>query len=208
MELNKIYNEDCREILPLLPDKSIDLVLTDPPYGITKSDWDKVPDKYIFDELFRVSKEQLFFGGQFFDLPRKEGWIVWSKKQDWMTKPFSQSQVNEAELIWISKPIKTKVIEYHVWGNVEGFKGEKLKPDYKRPKNIFTSQKPIRLISYIIETFFSDCDIILDPFLGSGTTAVACINTNRHFIGCELDKGYYDIAVKRVEEARHKVKLL
>ena len=69
---------------------------------------------------------------------------------------FYQKGVNEAELIWISKDIKTRVIEYHVSGNIEGFRGERLKPDYKKPKQLFTSEKPARLIEYLIETFFND----------------------------------------------------
>ena len=73
---------------------------------------------------------------------------------------------------------------------------------------IHPTQKPVALFEYLIKTYTNEGELVLDNCIGSGTTAIACINTNRHFIGCELDKGYYDIAVKRVEEARYKVKLL
>ena len=121
MKVNQIIQGDCLEVMKKIPDKSIDLVLTDPPYEITNAEWDKVPNKEYFDEIFRVSKEQLFFGGQFFDLPKKEGWIVWYKKPYWLKKQFTRNNkgLNEAELIWISKDIKTKVIEYcREWNNL------------------------------------------------------------------------------------------
>ncbi len=191
---------DCLEIMKTIPDKSIDLVLTDPPYGITKENWDKVPKKEYFDEIFKASKEQLFFGGQFFDLPKKEGWIIWYRKPYWLKKQFTRAAVNEADLIWISKDIKTKVIEYHLSGNIEGFRGEKLKPDYKKPKNIFTSQKPVRLVKYLIETYFNNAQIILDPFMGSGTTGVACKELGRNFIGIEIEPKYFEIAQRRINQ--------
>jgi len=199
VEVNKIYCGDCIEIMKGIPDKSIDLIVTDPPYGITKSDWDKVPGKEYFDEIFRISKEQLFFGGQFFDLPKKEGWIIWNRRMDWMKKKFTRSDVNDADLIWISKKIKTKIIDFHYWGNVQGFKGEPLKPDYRIKKTIFTSQKPIKLVRYLIETYFNDAKLILDPFLGSGTTAVACKELGRNYIGIEISPEYCEIARNRIK---------
>ena len=198
--INKVICGDCLEVMKDIPDKSIDLVLTDPPYGITKAEWDKVPSKEYFDEIFRISKEQLFFGGQFFDLPKKEGWIIWDKRLYWFTKdkPFAKQPINEADLIWLSRNIKTKIIEFHSAGNIEGFKGEKLKPDYGKSKNIFTSQKPIRLVAYLIKTYFPEAKNILDPFLGSGTTAVAAKHLKRNFIGIEISPEYCKIAEDRL----------
>ena len=199
---NKVICGDCLEVMKCIPDKSIDLVLTDPPYGITKAEWDEVPSREYFDEIFRVSREQLFFGGQFFDLPKKEGWIVWVKRAEWWKKQFTNNPkgINEAELIWISLPIKTKVIEYYKQGNVEGFKGEKPKPNYNKPKQLFTSEKPVRLVEYLIKTYFNDAEIILDPFLGSGTTAVAAQNLGRNFIGIEINKEYCRISEERLRQ--------
>ena len=197
---NEIYLGDCLEVMKLMKDKSVDLVLTDPPYGITNAEWDKVPKKEVFDEIFRISKEQLFFGGQFFELPKKEGWIIWNHKAYWMKKKFTKTDINDADLIWTSLQIKTKVIEYHVSGNIEGFRGEKLKPNYKKTKQLFTSQKPVRLINYFIETYFPDIQSILDPFLGSGTTAVAAKQLGRNYIGIEISEKYCKIAEQRLRQ--------
>ncbi len=204
----EIVNADCLEYMKGMADKSVDLILTDPPYGITKANWDKVPSKEYFDEMFRISKEQLFFGGQFFDLPKKEGWIIWYRKAYWMKKKFTRTDINEADLIWISKPIKTKVIEYHISGNIEGFRGEKLKPNYKKPKQLFTSEKPVRFVKYLIETFFNDSKSILDPFAGSFTTGVACARLNRNFIGCEISEKYFEIGKERIKNELKQQKLL
>ena len=207
-ELNKLYLGDCLDLMKDIPDNSIDLVLTDPPYGITNEKWDIVPKQEYFNEIFRISKNQLIFGGQFFNLPKKEGWIIWYRKAYWLKKQFTRATINEAELIWISKNIKTKVIEYHSLGNIEGFRGEKLKPNYKKPKAIYTSQKPVRLIKYIIETFFEEAQIILDPFIGSGTTAIACKILNRRYLGFEMNKKYIEIAkarLKAVKEVQDKL---
>ena len=191
--MNQVIHGDCLIEMQKIPDKSIDLCFTDPPYGITKDSWDKVPSKEYFNEIFRISKKQLFFGGQFFDLPKKEGWIIWNRKAYWRKKEFTCSKkgINEANLIWISEPIKTKVIEYHISGNIEGFRGEPLRPNYKKPKHMFTSEKPVRLCEYLLETYFPDCKTIIDPFAGSGTTGVACKNTNRNYILIEKRTGVY-----------------
>jgi len=197
---NKVIQGDCLEVMKDIPDKSIDLVFTDPPFGITKDDWDKVPEKEYFDEMFRISKEQLFFGGQFFDLPKKEGWLIWFRKPYWLKKQFTQSKkgLNEADLIWISKNIKTKVIEYHISGNIEGFRGESLKPNYKKEKNSFTSQKPVRLCKYIIEMYFPEAKTVIDPFAGSGTTGLACKELGINFTLIEKRPEYIDIINKRL----------
>ncbi len=198
--INKVLEGDCLDLMKDMPDKSIDLCFTDPPYGITKDNWDKVPSKEYFDEIFRISKKQLFFGGQFFDLPKKEGWIIWNRKAYWMKKEFTRNKkgLNEADLIWISEDIKTKVIEYHISGNIEGFRGEPLKPNYKKHKQMFTSEKPVRLCEYLLETYFSDCKTIIDPFAGSGTTGIAARNLKRNFILMEKEPKYAEIINQRL----------
>lgn len=197
--MDKVIQGDCLEVMKSIPDKSIDLCFTDPPFGITKAKWDKIPDKRYFNEIFRISKKQLFFGGQFFNLPKKEGWIIWNRKAYWMKKKFTRSDINDADLIWVSEPIKTKVIEYHISGNIEGFRGEKLKPNYKKPKQLFTSEKPVRLLEYLLETFFKDCKTIIDPFAGSGSTGVACKNLNRNFILVEKETVYVNFIKNRIK---------
>ena len=200
--INQVICGDCLELMKMMPDKCVDLVLTDPPYGITNAKWDKLPSREYFDEIFRISKEQLFFGGQFFDLPKKEGWLIWYYKPYWMNKQFTRNKkgLNEANLIWISLPIKTKVVEYHISGNIEGFRGEKLKPNYKKTKQLFTSEKPVRLVKYLIETYFENTDTIFDPFLGSGTTCVAAKQLGRCYIGIEIELKYCEIARQRLRQ--------
>lgn len=205
MELNKIYNMDCLEGMKQIPDKSIDLIVTDPPYG-KKADkgtngfgsaknrryngeWDSyIPAKDVFDEMLRVSKNMIIFGGNYFChiLPPSNCWIVWDKKGDIaFQNPFA-----DCELIYTTfkKPIKKIVFKQ------QGFITD------SKDKRFHPTQKPSELVQMLIETYSKDGDTILDPFMGSGTTAIACINTNRNFIGFELDTGYFNIANKRIEE--------
>lgn len=182
---------DCLEKLKELADNSVDMVLTDPPYGISIASWDKHPvSKEILNELFRVSKNQIIFGGNYFDLPKTESWIIWYKQ------PFLKKQA-QAELIWTSLKFKTRVFHYRYAGNCEGFPG-KLKVDYKK-KSQHPTQKPIELMEYLVREYTKEGDSILDPFMGSGSTGVAAKNLNRKFIGIELDKEYFEIAKKRIE---------
>ena len=184
---------DCIEGMKKLEDNSIDLILTDPPYGITKANWDKVPSKEYFDEMFRVSKNQIFFGGQFFDLPKKEGWIVWYKR------PFLKT-TNEAELIWVSFHIKTKVLDYTYAGNFEGFTGQKLHPNYKKEKVAFTSEKPINVVTWLLQQFSKEGEIVLDPYMGTGTTILACLRLNINYIGFDISKEYCELVRKKMKE--------
>ena len=180
---------DCLEVMKKIPDKSVDLVLTDPPYGINIASWDKeaISKKYV-DEMLRVSKQQCIFGGNFFDLPKTESWLVWYKQ------PFLKSQA-ECELVWTSLKIKPKVLHYRYAGNCEGYP-DKLKVDYKK-KSLHPTQKPQEVMEWCLK-FFPDAETVLDPFMGSGTTGVACKNLNRKFIGIEQDPTYFQIAKERI----------
>ncbi len=202
---NRIFNEDCLPFMKRLPDKSIDLCLTDPPYGkkaakgtngfgIAKNrryigNWDNaIPTQEIFDEIFRISKNAIIFGGNYFChiLPPSNCWIVWDKKGDIaFQNPFA-----DCELIYTTfkKPIK-KII----------FKQQGFITDSK-DKRYHPTQKPSELVEALIEQFTNAGDIIFDPFIGSGTTAISCIHTNRNYIGCEIDNGYFEIAQKRISE--------
>ena len=183
----------------------VDLIVTDPPYG-KKADkgtngfgtsknrryqggWDNQrPDKQVFDEMFRISKNLIIFGANYFCdmLPFSNHWIFWDKKGDISFKnPFA-----DGELIYttFTSPIKRVVFKQ------QGFITD------SKDKRYHPTQKPSELIQMLIEQYSNEGDIILDPFLGSGTTAVACVNTNRHYIGFELDPQYYDIACKRLDK--------
>lgn len=182
---------DCLEVMKSIPDKSVDMVLTDPPYGINIAEWDKQPPKKeYFYEIFRISKKQIIFGGNYFDLPKTESWIVWYKQ------PFLKQQA-QAELIWTSLKFKTKVFHYRYAGNCEGYP-EKLKVNYKK-KAQHPSEKPLEVMEYLVRDFTKENDTVLDCFMGSGTTGLACKNLNRNFIGIEKDEKYFEIAKKRME---------
>jgi len=206
--INKVIYGDCLEVMKGIPDKSIDLVLTDPPYGIgaykngtmgggvlakqskfDKTDWDdEIPPKEIFDEIFRVSKNQIIFGGNYFVeyLTNSPCWLVWDKDN-------GDNYFADCELCWTS--FKTAVRKYQ-W-KWQGMLQQNAKcKDYR----VHPTQKPKQLISLILQDYSKDTDIILDPFLGSGTTAVACKELGRRFIGIEISQKYCEIAERRLAQ--------
>lgn len=187
----QLINDDCLNAMKGIPDKSVDLCLTDPPYGINlEKSWDKEPVRNeILKEIFRISKHQMIFGGNYFDLPKTESWIIWYKQ------PFLPQQA-QCEMIWTSFKFKPKVFHYRYAGNCEGYPG-KLKVDYKK-KSVHPAQKPLELMGHLIETYSKKEWSIIDPFLGSGSTGVAAKNLNRNFIGIEKDENYFQIARERI----------
>jgi DNA modification methylase len=196
-----------------IDDKSIDLVLTDPPYGVKRDKgfegfggfgkpiarrqyadcWDdKRPDKTYFDEILRISKNALIFGGNYFAdiLPQGKHWIVWDKLNTMPT-------FGDCELIWTNSrrnSVKKITCQYN------GLLG-------KEKERYHPTQKPLKIIKELIEKYTNENDIILDPFIGSGTTAIACMQTNRNFIGIELEPKYVDIANKRIEDYKKQLQL-
>lgn len=187
MELNTIYNEDCLETMKRMPDNFVDLVLTDPPYGIgiaknpfrqkfAKADWDNfVPTQEYFDEIFRVSKNQIIWGGNYFNLPATQCFYIWDKVQP---KDFSSSM---CEMAWVSRQSPAKLFRKHVVSI------EKFHP----------TTKPIEMFRWCL-AFFPDAQTVYDPFMGSGTTARACKDLGRNYIGSEISKEYCEIAEKRL----------
>jgi site-specific DNA-methyltransferase (adenine-specific) len=210
LDINTIYHGDCLDLMKDIPDKSIDLVLTDPPYGIGDkfvggcktpnrmqelyniSNWvDVAPDQKYFDEIFRVSKNQIICGGNYFDLPPTRGFIVWDKIKH-------ASNYSHAEYLWTSFDMVSKIFRFCSNGGfVINKQNAKLHP----------TQKPIELMEFCLQLCSEEGQTIFDPFLGSGTTAVACINTGRNYIGIEKDEEYFNIAQKRVKEAQGQSKL-
>ena len=205
MRLNYIDNLDCLEGMRSLPDKSISLVVTDPPYGKKadkgtngfgaaknrryKGGWDAyIPAPEYFSEMQRVAKTLVIFGGNYFChlLPPTNGWIFWDKKGEIQFKnPFS-----DGELIYTNTKGPLKKIVFKQQGFITDSKDKRYHP----------TQKPTELVQKLIEMYSSPDEIVLDPFMGSGTTAVACLRTGRNFIGFELDKKYHEIAVQRVKQ--------
>ena len=195
---NRIICADCLDILRQLPDKCVDLVLTDPPYNIKRfnrddggnskkiksfgdrnKNWnDLPPTKELFDEMFRVSKNQIIFGMNNFELPITEHFIVWDKMQ-------KMPSFAECELAWSSCSTPAKIIRCR-------FETEKIHP----------AQKPVELFEKILVDYTKENQIILDCFSGSGTTAVACHNLHRRFICIEKDPEYYRASCERLEQAQ------
>lgn len=186
-----IYNCDCMELLKQTPDNYYSLALVDPPYGIgisgnpvrqkhTKKNWDnEIPSKEYFNELFRVSKNQIIWGGNYFDLPPTQGFFIWDKKQP---HDFSLAMI---EYAWssIQKPAK-------MWSlSVQ-----------KEQNKIHPTQKPIQLYEWLILNNAKKGDKILDTHLGSGSIAIACHNLKFDLVACELDKDYYESALKRLKQ--------
>jgi len=209
----KLYLGDCLEVMRTMPDKSVD-VLTDPPYGVNRDkgfegfggfgtpiarrqyqgDWDdQRPDKVYFDELLRVANTAMVFGGNYFSdyLPVGKHWVVWDKKQTMPT-------FGDCELVWTN--VKRNSVKWitREWNGLLG----------KEEKREHATQKPLKIIKWLIVNYTKEGDTILDPFMGSGTTGVACVQTGRNFIGIEIDPTYYAIAEKRIMDAQQQPSLL
>ena len=202
---NQVIQTDCMEGMKLLPDKCIDLVLTDPPYGIGEaagknkrrsklaiakdygdSDWDDEPigaDKIA--ELMRVGKNQVIFGGNYFELPPSPCWIVWDKN--------NSGDFADCELAWTS--FKSAVRKFKWTWN--GMIQENMKQKEIRHH---PTQKPVDLMRWILENYSKEGDLICDPFMGSWTTARACKDLGRDFIGFELSEDYCKVGEERLRQ--------
>ena len=190
-----IYNEDCLQALLKLPNDYYDLAICDPPYGINLAEWDKeTPKQEYFDEIRRVSKNQIIWGGNYFadKLPITEAWICWYKK------PFLPQQAH-FELAWTSFQMKPKLIEYTYAGNAEGLKNVRV--DYTK-KSIHPAQKPENLYKLLLQDYAKKGDKIIDTHLGSGTIALACWDLGFDLDAYEINAEYYEKACKQLEERK------
>lgn len=197
-----MINADCEAVMAEIGDKEIDLVLTDPPYqgscnatsggrflkyenlniagkyGNKIKNWDFAPKKRVFEEIFRISKEQIIWGGNYFELPATRCFLIWKKLT--ISEKFSMAM---AEYAWTSFNQNAKIYE--------------IAP--QDPTRFHPTQKPVDLIGWCLNNYSKENDLIFDAFSGSFTTAIACIRTKRRFIGVELDPVYFEKAVERVE---------
>ena len=191
-----IHNMDCMELLKATPDKFYDLAIVDPPYGINVAEWDSaVPSQEYFNELSRVSKNQIIWGGNYFVLPHAEGWICWDK-----TFKFNRNlDISEFELAWTSFDMKAAFCRFTYCGNFYGW--DKPRADYKKAPNIHPTQKPHQLYEWLLTNYAKPNDKILDTHLGSGSHAIACNNLGFELTACELDKDYYEASIKRIKQA-------
>jgi len=249
IEINKIYNEDCLEGMKRIPDKSVDMILCDLPYGITACKWDIViPFEPLWEQYERIIKlngaivltaSQPFSSALVMSNPKlfKYEWI-WRKNTGtgFATAKYQPLRYHESVLVFSKSktnynPIPTerfseaskKMCKNPVRGGGKKTSShismEIVKVQYdsetKNPESVLEfksvpnagghklhpTQKPVELFEYLIKTYTNEGETVLDNCMGSGTTAIACINTNRNFIGFELDKHYCDIANERIRKA-------
>lgn len=210
------YNMDCMEGMKQFPDKYFDLAIVDVPYGIgecgdknhTRTKIAKAkaykafrgndlqaPDKQYFDELFRVSKNQIIWGANHFisKIPiDSHCWIVWDKDN---TGDFA-----DCELAWTSFDSAVRKFKYR-WN---GMLQENMK---NKEFRIHPTQKPVALYEWLLSRYAKDGDIILDTHVGSASSLIACHNTNHKFVGFELDEHYYNLAKKRLDAEMAQMKL-
>ena len=188
-----ITNEDNMLMMKRYEDNFFDLAIVDPPYGIgissnrvrqqhTKKDWDnEIPTKEYFDELFRVSKNQIIWGGNYFDLPPSQGFFIWDKKQP---HDFSLAM---CEMAWSSlqKPAKMWTLSV-----------------LKERNKIHPTQKPVQLYEWLLMNNAEQGFKILDTHLGGGSIAIACHNLGYNLTACEIDKQYFTDAKERLRIAQ------
>jgi len=195
-----VTNEDNMELMKRYPDNYFDLAIVDPPYGIgfdnkirdTKSkSWDgSIPNDEYFEEVIRVSKNQIIWGGNYFSYLWKNGcksFIFWDKDP-------SVETYSDGELAWSSFDIPAKRF-YWAWnGLANGIKGRN-----KTDKTIHPTQKPVELYKWLLDKYAKQGDKILDTHLGSGSIAIACHDYGFKLTACELDKDYFDASIKRIK---------
>lgn len=151
----------------------------------------KPPPQAVFNEMFRVAKNLIIFGGNYFGnlLPPSNCWIFWDKKGDIaFQNPFA-----DGELIYTTFKKPVKKIVFRQQGFITDSKDKRYHP----------TQKPTELVQTLLEMFTEPGQVVCDPFLGSGTTAIAAVNTGRHYIGYEIDPGYFQICCDRLDEVEN-----
>ena len=202
-ELNQIIHADCMDIMKDIPDKYFELAITDPPYGINafknlkvnnnriqkvfqKSENfnNSIPDENYFDELFRISKNQIIWGANNFMLPPSEYFCIWNKKQ-------TVDNFASAEYAWVSMGLKkpAKVFEYSIH-------------KHNQINKIHPTQKPIALYRWLLQNYAKTGDKIIDTHSGSGSCAIACHLEKFDFLAIEKDEDYYKSSVERLETLR------
>ena len=205
----KLYNADCMEVMKTFKDKQFDLAIVDPPYGIGENgqrnvtgdrptvkwknpkskhyktfDDSEIPSEQYFNELFRVSKNQIVWGGNYFTefLKPSKGWLVWDKQAD------IKEHLSMCELAWSSFDRKCNKFEY-LWA---GFKKK------HQVERIHPTQKPVQLYKWILQNYAKEGDTILDTHFGSLSIGIACYDLKFDLTAIELDKDYYEQAKQRL----------
>ena len=202
-----LYNQDCLPAMKEMPDKAYDLAIVDPPYGVksksgdlsgvltkeTKGKYklfnDTRPNHDYFEGLFRVSKNQIVWGGNYFHLPTSRGWIYWHKQTP--TVVFA-----DGELAWTSFDRNLRCFDY-MWTNVKEGMGRGFK--FNKSANIHPTQKPVRLYEWLLQNYAKPGNRILDTHCGSGSILIACDILGFSIDAYEIDADYYQAAKERLE---------
>lgn len=219
-----ILNIDCMEYMKTLKDNEFNLAIVDPPYfngpnrsgyygkgysnlGVQRDkyyeeckEW-SVPDEQYFQQLFRVSKNQIIWGANHFAgvfNSSSSSWIVWDKDN-------GKSSFADAELAYTSFDSAVRIFKYMWNGMHQGSAGGNVKLNEKR---IHPTQKPVKLYQWLLSNYAKEGDKILDTHLGSGSSAIAAHYGGFEFVGCELDKDYFEAAKERIERETSQIKLI
>lgn len=235
-----LRNGDCLELMQDIPDKSIDAIICDLPYGITQSKWDVIiPFDKLWEQYNRIIKPNgavVLFGNEPFSSALRMSNItnykydwVWNKKNKTGILNCKKRPLKQFENIMVfynkqsvynpqmtkgkfrNKKITTKKV-FDAYGDlnneVDNYNDEYYPSNILEFSNagnmsgkLHPTQKPVELMEYLIKTYTNENGIVLDNTMGSGTTGVACVNTNRGFIGIELDDKYFEIAERRINDA-------
>jgi site-specific DNA-methyltransferase (adenine-specific) len=200
LEMNQLYLMDCIDGMAQIPDKFFELAIVDPPYGIginasgrlghyggRGKRWDSYkPDEKFFDELFRVSSNQIIWGGNYFNLPPTRCFLIWDKQQP--------------------EKVSFASCEY-AWTNID----QSAKTFYWRPQGdtdrIHPTQKPVALYKWLLQNYAKPGDKILDTHVGSASSLIACYDLGFEYMGFEIDKDYWEAATKRLEQHKAQVRL-
>lgn len=219
------YNMDCMDGMKEFPDGYFDLAIVDPPYfsgperrgfygkkispiGVQriykKSECWQVPDENYFKELFRVSKEQIIWGCNYFEYPFSSGRIVWDKCN-------GNSDFSDCEIAYCSMHDSVRLFSY-MWNGM--FQGKSITEGTIQQgnkalneKRIHPTQKPVALYEWLLNRYAKPGDIILDTHVGSASSLIACYRTNHPYVGFELDKHYYDLSKKRLDAEMAQMRL-
>ena len=206
MNTSDVFNIDCMEYMRTLPDKCFALAIADPPYGIRDSggstggsgklkgrvfnngyidSWDKAPAQAFFDELCRVSQNQIIWGGNYFNLPPSRCFICWDKVQPWVN--FSQ-----VEFAWTSFNGPAQLFRF------DNRTGDKIHP----------TQKPVELYAYLLRKYAQENDTIFDPMMGSQSSRIAAYMMDFNYVGCEINKEFFEKGCERFErECKGNIKM-